>query len=89
MTAAALLAMMVFRWRPPGVLTVYSVAILGLAVASSAVGARPRFVLTAFPLIIALAREVRGVAFTSLVGLSAMLLSIVTFIVVLTIYLTP
>jgi hypothetical protein len=46
-------------------------------------------VLTAFPLVIALAREVRGVVFTSLLGVSAMLLSILTFIVVLTIFITP
>src|SRR5206468_703491 len=47
------------RWRPPAVLTVYAAAVMLMAVVSSDVGARPRFVMTAFPLLIAVARPLR------------------------------
>lgn len=55
-----LAALLLWRWRPPAYLVVYSAAVVALAVLSRTLGARPRFVLTAFPLVVAVARASRG-----------------------------
>lgn len=63
------------RWRPPAPLVVYTVGVLAVALVSStpsAGGARPRFVLMAFPLIASIAREVRGRLFYALVLVSGL-----------------
>jgi Mannosyltransferase (PIG-V) len=63
-----------WHWRPPAILTIYTVGVLAIALLTttdSAAGARPRFVLTAFPLIIALARTIHGRAFAGLLVASA------------------
>lgn len=52
-----------WRWRPPGALVVYAVAVLGLALVARTLGPRPRFVFTALPLVWALAVWLRGEAF--------------------------
>ena len=52
-----------WRWRPPGALTIYAAAVLGLAVVARTLGPRPRFVLTALPLVWALAVWLRGERF--------------------------
>ncbi len=69
---AAVCVLLLWRWRPPAVLVVYTVGILGLALVSQTLGARPRFVMTAFPLIAALA-WLRGSAYPSVLATFAVL----------------
>ncbi len=64
-----------WRWRPPAILTIYALTVIFLAVSSQALGV-PRFAFTAFPLLLAVAAKVRGMAFQVVVTLSAGLLGI-------------
>jgi hypothetical protein len=73
----------------PSVLVVYTVVIVGLAVASQTLGLRPRFVLTAFPLFIALGLRLRGTAYAVVLGSSAALLGALTVLSTGTIVATP
>jgi len=54
--AAAILA--VRRWRPPAVVSIFGLGVVAAALASGPIGARPRFLLAAFPLVVAVARLV-------------------------------
>lgn len=54
------------RARLPGALNVYALGLLGLTLASQTLSARPRFILSAFPLLIPLAKAVKGTAFAAL-----------------------
>lgn len=78
----AVAAVALWRWRPPAVLVVYTVGILASTLLSFTLGARPRFVLTAFPLVAAVAWAVRGRGFAVLLagaaGLSALLAIVYT-----------
>lgn len=55
----------------PMPVTLYAIAIIGLSVLSATLDVRPRFIFTAFPLLIAVAYVVRGRRFTALIGASA------------------
>jgi Gpi18-like mannosyltransferase len=74
----ALVAMV--RNRQPVVLVAYTIGILGLALLSRTLGARPRFVLTAFPLFIALAARLRPRAYGMWLAASAGLLGSLTIL---------
>jgi hypothetical protein len=63
---------LLWRWRPPAIMMIYTVTVLGLCLGSWNLGARPRFVLTAFPLIVAVARAVRGWWFVATFSVSAL-----------------
>lgn len=75
---------LIIRRRLPAVLTIYGIGAVVFAAASFDVGLRPRPLLVAFPLIIAIAASVRGrwtwraVLAVSAIGLAA--LSLVTFL---------
>ena len=75
--------------RVPPVLLVYTACIVALTLASKTLGARPRFVLTAFPLFFGLAYYVRRTAFTVLVAVFAGMLSMITILSLSTLALTP
>ncbi|MGH8906260.1 MAG: mannosyltransferase family protein [Egibacteraceae bacterium] len=62
---------LLWRWRPPAVIVIYTIAVLVLCIGSWNLGARPRFVLTAFPLIVAVARVTRDRWFAAVLGVSA------------------
>ena len=68
------------RWRPPVIIWIYTVGILLSAFDSNMVGARPRVLLTAFPLIVAVARRIRPVAFGTVAAVSGFLLATMTFL---------
>lgn len=71
-----------WRWRPPLAVWVYGVSSIALAFASFNVGVRPRMLLSAFPLVVAVAIKVRGRLFAAMLTCSAValvLLSLVTF----------
>jgi hypothetical protein len=67
--AVGVLAMI--RWRPPPMLWAWTAVVIALAVGSQDLGSRPRFVLTAFPLLMAVARSVRGPGFIVLLAASS------------------
>ena len=77
------------RARLPFVLTVYTVVVLVLAACSETLGPRPRFVMTAFPLLFGYALHLRGAAFTAVLGISAALLGGLALMTVSTILFTP
>lgn len=80
---------LLWRWRVPVVVWLYAGGVLTLAVLSGPQGARPRFLLAAFPLVAALAWVARGPRFHALLGSSAVLLALLTIITTSTIALTP
>lgn len=89
-TVLAVLALgMLARWRPPGPLVVYALVALGLALVSSTIGTRPRMLLAAFPLVMALGIGVRGSAHTALLGLCAGATALLTVLAVATSAATP
>lgn len=78
-----------WRWRPPAMLTVYTVVILLLTVMARSFGVRPRFILTAFPLVLAVAWRLRAAGFQSVVALSAGLLGVYTVLSLATTFSIP
>jgi hypothetical protein len=75
-------AILLWRWKPPAIVTIYAAVVMVLVLSSAVVGARPRFFIVAFPFIAAMARPVRGPAFQALLGLSALCLGLLTLILV-------
>jgi hypothetical protein len=77
------------KWRPSIILWAYTVPVIGLAATTFVVSVRPRFILTAFPLLFALARPLRGTWAPITVGVFAGALAILCVLTTGTIYLTP
>jgi hypothetical protein len=86
---AALLLVLLIRAKPPGVLLVYTGVILGMSVMSTALGLRPRFVLTAFPLIMALGYRLKGNLYALTVAASATVMTGLLVVTVTNIVLVP
>jgi hypothetical protein len=72
-TVFAVVALALFlRSRPPGVILVYTLSVMGLALLSEAMGMKPRFLLTAFPLVTVFGQYLTTpIAFSALVGFFA------------------
>ncbi|MBO0730594.1 MAG: hypothetical protein J2P57_15160 [Acidimicrobiaceae bacterium] len=83
LVAAALLVLLLW-WRPPAVLVIWTVGVVILALSSAPVGLRPRIFLVAFPLIIALARALRGALHVAVLACEAALMGLL-FVVALTV----
>ncbi|HWD08266.1 MAG TPA: glycosyltransferase family 39 protein [Actinomycetota bacterium] len=62
------------RWRPPAILWLYSLPIIALALYYDTYASMPRFYLTAFPLLVAIARPLKDVPFWITVAVSSMLM---------------
>jgi len=77
------------RSRLPAVLSIYAGVVMAIALASDITVSRPRFLLTAFPLVIALARPLRGWPFAAVLGTSAALLGALTILATGTLAATP
>ena len=77
------------RARPPAPVLLYTAGIVVLALLSQTLGARPRFILTAFPLVAVLGRWLRGTAFTVAAAGSATLLGSFAIISVVSLLATP
>ena len=77
------------RARPPGPVLAYTAGIVLLALLSQTLGARPRFVLTAFPLVTVLGRWLQGPAFSVAVACSATLLGSFAIVSVVSLLATP
>jgi hypothetical protein len=67
-----------FRQRQPAVVLVYGVTSVVLALVSSPVSLRPRFILIAFPVVVAWALRFEGRGFKILVGISLVALAALT-----------
>lgn len=81
--------LLLLRWRPPGVLAVYSAGIVAPLVLSAAFPLTPRSAAIAFPLVAATARVLRGSAYLAAVGLSAAVMAALLALTGSTIFLTP
>jgi hypothetical protein len=83
--------LLVFLWKAklPGPVVAYALGIVALALLSKTLGARPRFVLTAFPLVVAPARFLRGIAFTTVVACLATVLGAFTVLSLCSLLATP
>jgi hypothetical protein len=75
-------AILLWRWKPPAVVTIYAAVAMGLVLVSGPLGARPRFFIAAFPFVVALARPAKGTAFSALLGAAAGCLGLLTLIIV-------
>jgi hypothetical protein len=75
-------------WKPPAALTAYAAVVIALGYLSPALSSRPRFALTAFPLLLAVAHWSRR-SFPVVVGTSAAVLGAFTVISVSTLAITP
>jgi hypothetical protein len=82
------LAVFFIRSRPPGFLVVF-VAVIAFLTLGSAVGPRPRFVTTAFPMLIAAAAYLKEWSLSLVVAVSASLLVVLCIVTSSTLYLTP
>ncbi len=76
-------------WRPPAEVWVFVIGVVFLALASTSLTSTNRFVLTAFPLLVAIARKVRGNAFSVLVACSASTMVLLTVLTATTRVYTP
>lgn len=77
------------RSRYPGAVIVYALAVLAMALSTDAMSGRPRFILTAFPLLTALGVRLSGLGFTAVLGSLATLLGAFTVLTLATIAATP
>jgi hypothetical protein len=73
--AGVLLLVHLVHTRAPGTWVAYSVVIMGLALLSSRVGMRPRFVLAAVPVVVALGARLRGDARSAVLACSGALMA--------------
>lgn len=76
------------RTRPPAVLWIYTIGIVALALGGNAF-AHPRFVLTAFPLVIAIAQRLRRPALGQVLTVSVATLTVLTMIFMTTTLIVP
>jgi hypothetical protein len=89
LAVAVLGVVALWRWRPPLPVMVYGLGMIGLAAMSSAVGPRPRMVLGAFPLAMAVGVVWDGRWHRRIVGVSAAVLVALTWITFTTIAVAP
>jgi len=75
---AAAAAVMAIRSRMPAPLLIYGLSAAFFGLISAPVGLRPRFILLAFPLVIAVGIKLRGRSYGAAVGFSAILLVLLT-----------
>lgn len=85
----AVTLVLLVRSRPLGVLLVYSIAVMGMALLTPTMGARPRFLLTAFPLVIVLAEGISTSTFSVVLASSATLLGAFTVLTMTSMLATP
>ena len=80
---------LMLRWRPPAVVWLYVLPVVVLAVWFDTYVSMARFALTAFPLLVAVVRPVKGPAFSVLLGVSAALMATLFIFIGTTLLLTP
>ena len=80
---------LLWRWRPPVELAIYTTGILLPALASAVLTSTARFALTAFPLHVAFARALSGTAYAVVLALSASAMALLMLVASLSLQLTP
>lgn len=80
---------LLWRWRPPSVLSVYTAGLLVPVVFGASLTSTPRFVLPALPLFIAAGRRLRGPALHAVLGLFAGAMAILMIVAGASILYTP
>jgi hypothetical protein len=89
-TVFLVLAVVVFaRTRPPGILVAYTAGVIALAQLTPTMGPRPRFLLTAFPLVTSLGVGLPEPAFPAVLGSFATLLGCLTVLTLASLLATP
>jgi hypothetical protein len=78
-----------FRWRLPTPILVYALGIVGVALLSSNTTSVPRFLLTAFPVLIPVARGLPDDAYPTVVAASATLMATLFWTTSLVTWLAP
>ena len=86
--AAPFAIYVLIRWRPPAVIAIYAVGIVALALLSSNTTSIVRFVMSAFPLLIPLARRMSQITFAAIAATSAALM-VSSFLFVGFLFLNP
>jgi hypothetical protein len=89
MVFIAVALVLMARWRPPAIVWLYVVPIVALAVWFDTYVSMARFALTAFPLLVAVSRPIKGPAFWAVVGVSAALMATLFIFTGMTTLLTP
>lgn len=89
LVAAIVMGWLFWRWRPPAVLAIYTVGVCALALSSGAVAMRPRMLLTAFPLLIGLARGLTPLTLGIVLAASASAMTMLGMLTVTSLALTP
>jgi hypothetical protein len=87
--AAVIGVVFIIRERPPAPVLLYGLIALGLAAVSAPVGLRPRFLMLAFPLVIAVGTRLSGRPYRWVVAGSAVLLLAMTIISMATLAVFP
>jgi hypothetical protein len=85
----AVTLVLLVRSRPPGALLVYTLAVMGMALLTPTMGPRPRFLLTAFPLVIVFSGYLKPPWFSALLATSATGLGAFTVLTVTSLLATP
>ncbi len=80
---------LLWRMRPPAILWIYTAGILVPSLFSAVLTSTPRFALTAFPLLIAAARDLTGNAFAVVVAVSAGLMGMLALVAATSLLFTP
>ncbi len=75
--------------RPPWPVLLYGVGVIALAIFTTPLSARPRFILDAFPLVVALATATRGISFAVLAVVSTTVLVLLTVVSVSSVLIVP
>ncbi|HXQ91038.1 MAG TPA: hypothetical protein VN768_05715 [Acidimicrobiales bacterium] len=78
MAFSVVCAVIAIRQRQPGPVLVYGLGAAVVALVAAPVGLRPRFILDAFPLVIALAVQLKGRSLRTVLWISALLLVVIT-----------
>jgi len=80
---------LMIRWRPPAEIVIYTLVVIAPVLMSSTISSRPRFALTAFPLLVAYARAARETWWSAVLGASGVLLGALTLLTITTMAATP
>lgn len=77
------------RWRPPAIVSIYTAGILFPALFSGVLTSTPRFAMTAFPLHLAFARKLEATGYAVALALSAAAMALLMVVASLSLALTP
>lgn len=73
-------AVFLVKWRPPVEFWLFGAGVVLVSMASASVGARPRLLLAAFPLVVAVAKYAKGRMYHVVLAGSSVLLALVTIV---------